>query len=529
MRKLFILGVDGATFDLLKPWTNQGHLPGFGTLLKEGCHATLKSSIPPLSPIAWTSIATGVNPGKHGIYDFLLKKKTENPNQPIFTFATGGDRKTKAFWEILSESGKSSIVVNMPCSYPPDPINGIMISGWDAARDKAKAFHPKELHKEIVEKFGDYYMVPIDILSKREMASKDPQSNRRLHEAVLKMTKYRRETLHYLAKRYPWDIYFGVFYETDIAQHRFWSTLETGALTDSPIFHVYQEIDLFIQDLLNEFGDGIDIMLISDHGFKPLITGVDLNSYLDQQGFLKRRVSIKGKLIFAVLKHFKSLRRMLKSLGRSRWVPEKISNMKPRHMNIDFQNSDVFFEGTYPYFHVLDSGKAKNIVPELLRCLSELEYEGQRVFKKIMPKQDVFWGPYVDQIPEIIGILNDHFEVAGAEVFMAKLGSKENVFLEHVWEGNHSENGVFVFRGNEASQERMETINVFDIAPTILAYYGLPVPAEMDGLPIQDVLGDREITFSDYNIYKDESIGETLRPEDQQAIEERLRALGYIA
>lgn len=529
MRKLFILGVDGATFDLLKPWTNEGHLPGFHRLLKEGCHATMKSSIPPLSPIAWTSIATGVNPGKHGIYDFLLKKTSEGSTQPYFTFATGGDRKTKAFWEILSESGKSCIVVNMPCSYPPDPINGVMISGWDAARDKAKAFHPKGLYEEIIERFGDYYMVPIDILSKREMASKDPQSNQRLHEAVLKMTRLRKDILRYLAKKYPWDIYFGVFYETDIAQHRFWNTLEEGSHTESPIFQVYQEIDSFIQDLLNDYGDEIDIMLVSDHGFKPLITGVDLNAYLDQQGFLERRVSIKGKLIFTVLKHFKSLRRILKNIGRSRWVPERISNMKPRHMNIDFKNSDVFFEGTYPYFHVLQSGKDKETVPALLQSLADLEYDGNKVFKKILPKEDVFWGPYVDQIPEIIGILNDHFEVAGAEVFMAKMGGKESVFLDHVWEGNHSENGVFIFRGNDVQGKQIETINVFDVAPTVLAHYGLPIPTEMDGLPVIDVLGDREIAYSDYNIYKDESIAATLTPEDQQAIEERLRALGYIA
>ncbi|MDY0041523.1 MAG: alkaline phosphatase family protein, partial [Desulforhabdus sp.] len=510
MRKLFILGVDGATFDLLKPWTIQDHLPGFAKLLNEGCHAVLKSSIPPLSPIAWTSIATGVNPGKHGIYDFLLKKTTNDSEQPYFTFATGGDRKTKAFWEILSEAGKSCIVVNMPCSYPPDPINGIMISGWDAARDKAKAFHPKQLYQEITKEFGEYYMVPIDILSKREMASKDVQSNQRLHEALLKMTRLRRRVLGYLAKKYPWDIYFGVFYETDIAQHRFWSTLAKGAEADSPIFHVYQEIDFFIQDLLRDFGDEIDIMLVSDHGFKPLLTGIDLNSYLDQQGFLRRKISIKGKLIFVLLRHFKSLRRTLKSVGRSSWLPERISNMKPRHMNIDFENSDVFFEGMYPYFHVLDKGKDRDIIPKLLQSLAKLEYKGQKVFKKILPKHDVFWGPYVDQVPEIIGILNDHFEVAGAEVFMSKLGSKDNVFLDHVWEGNHSENGVFIFRGNEARREQMETINVFDIAPTILAYYDLPIPTEMDGLPIQDVLGNREVTYSDYNIYKDESVAGTL-------------------
>ena len=529
MKKLFVLGVDGATFDILKPWIAAGHLPGFGQLMSDGCHALLKSTIPPLSPVSWTSIATGVNPGKHGVYDFLMKKEIGGNQRPLFSFARGSDRKAKAFWEIFTEHEKSSIIVNMPCSYPPDPINGQMISGWDSAPDRSLAFHPKNLYDEIKEKFGEYYMGPFDLLDKSEMVHTNPESNRKLHEAMLAITKMRRKVLLYLVREYPWDMFFGVFTETDVVSHRFWHTLDPENFQSSPIFQVYREIDGFILELLKTFGNDIDIMVISDHGFTSLYSGIDLNFLLEQNGFLKRRVSTTGFLLFFLLRRMKTLRRRLKSVLRKNWMPAKFATMKPRHMNIDFKNSRIFFEGSYPFFYASPGSNNQELFPELKQSLAALKYEGKFVFKDILRNEDAFWGPYSDQIADYVGILNDHFEVAGADAFMGEGMRNKQVFCDHVWDGNHSENGVFIFKGEGVPAKQLDRLNVFDIAPTVLAYYGIPIPKELDGKPIEDVLGSREICYSDYNIYKDDSVkGKELTKDESEALEDRLKSLGYL-
>jgi hypothetical protein len=128
-----------------------------------------------------------------------------------------------------------------------------------------------------------------------------------------------------------------------------------------------------------------------------------------------------------------------------------------------------------------------------------------------------------------VGILNDHFETGGADAFMGEGMRNKQVFCDHVWGGNHSENGIFIFKGEGIPVKQLDRLNVFDIAPTVLAYHGIPIPKELDGKPIENVLGSREICYSDYNIYKDDTIkGKALTKDDDKALEERLKALGYL-
>ena len=526
MRRLFILGIDGATFDVLKPWVADGHLPNFARLFDEGCHSVMQSSTPPLSPVAWTSIATGVNPGKHGIYDFITGSRAEGADLPTFNFATGRNRKTKAFWEIFTELDRPSIVVNMPASYPPDPVNGLMISGWDATQNISKAFYPRELHEEIVAECGAYYMTPLDLISKATMLRTDPASLKKLGDATIKSAQQRRRVTRYLATKHPWDVFFGVFTETDIAQHRFWDSVDSTDLESNVIFQVYREVDLFVGDLFSEFGDDIDIMVVSDHGFRSMSAAVDLDLYLQQQGFLHRNSSASSSLRTTVLRCARFLRPIIKRLR-----PASSKNrpaVKPRHATIERDKSRVFFEGKYPYFYVLPPNKAEDLLPELQNSLMSLCYGDDPVFKKVVQSDEVFWGPYAKDMPDVVGIINEQFSVSGAGILMAQ-PQKKGVFGDHMWNGIHAPNGIFMFRGKAVEQGQFDTINVFDVTPTILARCGIPIPNEMDGKPIPAVLSSQEPQYSDYNIYKDPSVTVTdISDDDESELRNRLDALGYL-
>ena len=154
MRRLLIIGLDGATFDLIRPWAEDGKLPNLKGLLDKGSYGSLASTIPPMTFPSWNTFMTGMNPGKHGIYDFTERKRGTFEIQLINSL----HRRCKTIWKVLSDAGKRVGVVGLPVCYPPEPLNGVMISGFDApvAVANEKVMYPPELYKEIKEAIGGY-------------------------------------------------------------------------------------------------------------------------------------------------------------------------------------------------------------------------------------------------------------------------------------------------------------------------------------------------------------------------------------
>ena len=129
MPRVFIIGWDGATFDLIRPWAAEGKLPTLARLMVAGATGHLQSTLPPMTFQAWSSFLTGKNPGKHGIFDFTRQR----PGSYELEFVNGGHRHGDSFWRLLSDAGRKVISISVPCTYPPEAVNGIMISGFDAA------------------------------------------------------------------------------------------------------------------------------------------------------------------------------------------------------------------------------------------------------------------------------------------------------------------------------------------------------------------------------------------------------------
>jgi predicted AlkP superfamily phosphohydrolase/phosphomutase len=144
MTKTVLIGIDGATLDLALPWIKEGKLPAFAKIKNKGVHGKLRSTTPYYSAPAWVSMVTGVQPGKHGIYDFF---RTDTPNKNI---VNSRYRKAPAIWKMLSNKGKRSIIVNVPGSYPPEKINGVMITGLLTPSPDSNYTYPKELKKALV-------------------------------------------------------------------------------------------------------------------------------------------------------------------------------------------------------------------------------------------------------------------------------------------------------------------------------------------------------------------------------------------
>jgi len=160
-RKVFCVGLDGATFDLIRPWVAAGELPHLEKIMQGGVWGELESVIPPISAPAWTSFMTGKNPGKHGIFGFTKQKRGSYEER----FVNRQLIKSETLWKGLGDSGKKVIVVNVPITYPPEEVNGCLVSGMDAPSTKSPYAYPPELREKINRVTGGKYRIHLHLRS----------------------------------------------------------------------------------------------------------------------------------------------------------------------------------------------------------------------------------------------------------------------------------------------------------------------------------------------------------------------------
>src|SRR5215510_5464616 len=145
---LLVIGLDGATLDLVRPWVAAGRLPVLADLMARGAWGPLRSTIPAATFPAWTSLVTGVNPGRHGVLDFTERV----PGTHRVRFVNGSYRRAPALWTRLTRAGRRVAVVTVPATYPPEPVAGVMVSGFDsplAAAADGSFVHPRSFYPEL--------------------------------------------------------------------------------------------------------------------------------------------------------------------------------------------------------------------------------------------------------------------------------------------------------------------------------------------------------------------------------------------
>ena len=193
MPKLFVIGLDGATFDLIRPWVAQGKLPTFKKLMDGGAWSELRSTVPPVTASAWSSFMTGKNPGAHGLFDFMQRKRDSYDLAPVSVM----DRDGRAVWDLLGDASKRVIVMNVPVTWPPQPVNGLLVTGMLTPRNAENYTYPHELADELQRQIGEYIVYSDEVYSKGR------------GEIFLNALKYsaeqRTRAAEYLMQKYPWD------------------------------------------------------------------------------------------------------------------------------------------------------------------------------------------------------------------------------------------------------------------------------------------------------------------------------------
>jgi len=554
-KKVLVIGIDGATFDIINPLIDGGKLPNLKKLIRSGASGILKSTFPPMSPPAWVSFMTGKNPGSHSIFGFreydARSYNCYGVNMINSSFFSG-----KTIFDILSSKGLKVGVFKVPLTYPPWKVNGVMVSGFPSP-DLRKAFtYPPELG----EKLGKMALVSIENFNKMGPDGK-------LKEIKFDLDK-RLANVEDLITSSTYDFFMFVLNTTDAIQHFFWKYMVSGLNGDrsyevdrfkNVIFDMYEQVDAGIGKILEKVENDTLVVVMSDHGGMACSTKYfHVNAWLKSKGFLSTKNDLTGKLTGRL----SFVINILASKGIT-WIPtfrkimpEKIQknasdiahglrSIDTRHtlaystplyantcgieINLEGRQSDGIVKSGAEYEKLRD-----DIINELKVIRTE---EGNRIVEEIYKKEEIYSGPEIERAPDIVFIFKSEYEAGNAiESQLITPVDKKSI---DIWNGYHSMDGVLIFRGEKIKKGmKIEHSELIDILPTIMYALNLSVPTDVDGRVLKEIFED-DFKFKTDDKTDDVVLGKLtysktkkkkiiLSKDEEDKIKKRLEGLGYL-
>jgi predicted AlkP superfamily phosphohydrolase/phosphomutase len=533
----------------------QGYMPFLSTVEQRGALGTLSTIYPPVTAPAWSSFMTGKNPGKHGVYEFLHRKRGTLEQIPVNAGMLGSE----TLWEMMSKAGKRMVVVSVPLCYPPFPVNGTLMSDFLAPKGARDLSYPPELLKEVEDRFGEY------LLYHQQVYTKDNVAN--VLAELEEHTEYRQRVAEYLLQRDAWDFAMVYFEGTDRLQHELWHIIDPTSPMHDPreanqfgertrnYYRVLDEDVRKLAELALEQDPDTTIILMSDHGFGAIHKFVNFNIWLLQEGFLQLKQDLPTQLKHALFNFgftpslgyklsmnfgFANLRLSQGITNRNRildWVRRGFLSFR----NVDWSRTRAFSSGNYgqifvnlkgrePYGSVEphDFERVYADVTARLRALQDPQ-TGARVVERIYTQSEIFWGPFVNDAPDIAFLLAENYKALGTLEFAS------NKIVEPAFgnSGDHRMDGFVGMLGSEIKPAtKIENANIMDVTPTILYLMGLPIPSDLDGQVLTAPLSERLLRSSE--ILQGAALGsrDQIVPdysdEESEEVKERLRALGYL-
>jgi predicted AlkP superfamily phosphohydrolase/phosphomutase len=534
-QKVLIIGWDGATFDVLMPLIELGIMPNLQALLKQGASGVLQSTIPPVTAPAWTSFATGVNPGKHGV---ITWQRLIDNNTPAKRVIDSQDVKAPRFWEWLE--AHTIGLVNLPITYPPIPMNGFTVAGMLTPNLESQYTFPSHL-RESLDQITGGYVIDVDIEG-ASTNSHDEESSLTLIRSIQVACRRRTKAAVHLAKKFQPDLYIVVFVVPDRIQHILWPYATNAefsgknAIVQNAVTETYQQLDASLGILLTEIVDQhTTVILLSDHGFCNLHSVVYMNGWLSEQGLLSYRRSMAIRGVARNL--YRSLRRSLSGhlvrRGRAFFSADAMIDWKHTHAfaagTMD-HGVNVNLRGREP-FGIVEEEEYQSLRQELRQQIETLRdpRTGTLIAKQVLFREEAYQGPYVDLAPDIVYELNPGYKVVPTPASGFRIEDVSNVG----W-GFHDSNGILVMNGPDiVPGTQLGKARIEDIAPTVLYLMSKPVPKSMDGRVLGEAffpnhLQEAPLTFTDWKPPPQAKASTIYEKPEQLAIEARLRDLGYL-
>ncbi|MBW3595187.1 MAG: alkaline phosphatase family protein [Actinobacteria bacterium] len=538
LSKVLLLGLDGMTDRVLDPAFEAGHLPRLKALLDRGVRGKLTSTVPPYTPPGWTSIFTGVNPGKHGIFGFTLGNIQRE--QGLVRL----DRvRAPALWNIANAQDKRVGLFNVPMTFPPPPVDGFAVAGMltpEGGGETPRGFtHPPELAERLVAAAGAYE-IDIDVDYDQDWKSTA------IIERLSRNLALKRAALRYLLETNgDVPILFAVLEAPDRLMHVHYKYIdpdcphfdrpEAGPIRERA-WAFFDEMDEVIGDLLAWAGDDGWIVTMSDHGFGPKEKVVNVNVALREWGLLS--VAGAGTALGSAGAR-RLARRVKKVIPKAAYRKAKTASRQ----TIDWSKTKAFaspnpqqgiyvnLRGREPHGIVADSDY-ESVRDEIIERFSTLRDpdDGAPVLDRMHKREEVLDGPLTPEAPDLFPVCRDYSYELSDGLFSPSVITD----YRDLPRGFHHSDGIFGIAGPAVSAAAGQRAHLYDITPTALYLAGCALP-EMDGTVLLEFLPEDLVAASPVRVERmdlplagEGAEARPYSPEEEAQIEESLRNLGYL-
>jgi predicted AlkP superfamily phosphohydrolase/phosphomutase len=529
-RRVLVLGLDGAEWNIIDPLLEEGGLPALAQVIGRGVRAPLESCIPPLSAPAWVTFLLGAGPGRHGVTDFVHRdaRLYEGSTGRV---TTSGDFPKQTLFDAAGWAGLRVASVAVPMTYPWWPVNGVMVAGGFVPGGRL-AVSPSELSAQLD-------VGRLDLGGGNRVLMFPP--GRRVEALDVQLDRY-VEMGRRVVGLEPFDLTMAVVHTPDNAHHCFWPTDGSPAFRDRWIGHFYERVDRYLEEMLAL--DSWDLVVImSDHGGGPRpARRLAVNRWLADLGLLVFRPGYRS-----VANRFAERAKQngrLRQLVRTRApgaVRRAVSGVTQAAGAIDWARTRAY--GSYvfqPYFGVevnvagrqpfgvVDPSCTADVVDEVVGRLRSSAASLDLPVRDVLRREEAF-GPHADpRLPDVVLQLAD--DVEGSNSVEGSVLTANGSSGPHDTLGYHSRHGILVMAGEGVRRGDGGRAGLQDVAPTVLSYLGVPLPETMDGTPLGHFFEEGYLTERRVDGVPEgpPSVESGVSVEEEREIIESLRGLGYL-
>ena len=455
-KRVLIIGWDCAAPELVFE-AFKDDMPNTRRLMEESIYGELESTIPPITVPAWMCMMTSRDPGELGVYGFRNRK---DYSYDAMTIANSHAVRVPTLWDLLGKAKKKSVVLGVPLTYPAKPFQGWMVTSFLTPDRNAQWTFPRRLTREIDQVASDYM---IDIPNFR--TERRPE----LAQQLLKMTAERFKLARYLLETKDWDFFAMVEMGSDRLHHafwRFWDKKHRKYEPNSPFAETmrnyYRNLDEELGKTLESVDDNTTIMIVSDHGAKRMDGGICVNEWLRQHGYL----TLKSE-----------------PQGITRWTADLVDWKKTKAWGEGGYYGRIFInvEGREPNGIVSpqDYERVRDALKEQLEAI--VDEDGENINTRVF-KPEAVYRECRNIPPDLIVYFGNLFWRSVGSVGYNSIYTYENDTGPD--DCNHAEMGMFILKNSGDARGRVSPKHLYDIAPTVLAEFGIDIPSKMQGKPI---------------------------------------------
>lgn len=511
-----VVGIDGAHYELIQPWLDEGRLPNIAEVLESGVVSDLESVLPPVTSPNWKAYATGRNPGQLGIYWW----ENINTKEQHVYYPSERKREYPEFWELIAQDDPVG-VIGVPTTYPPTAIDVFYVAGAPDAEESGFA-HPESVESFLKEEL-DYRVTK----SKAHRMENNPN---KAAADILNLIELRFQAADRLLDRYNVSFLQVTTFYINTLQHYCWD----GEYTRRG----WEIIDKYIGNYLT---DDVNLVLMSDHGSNKIELAFHINTWLQQEGYLHLNKTVSD-LLYRLGMDNKSLSGLAKTLQIREVAPKLVPDKLLQHIpestgevtkeakagKVDWEKSEALASGQGPVYLTLGNKSARYEIVrnEIIKKLEKLKAPDNRpIVNNVHKGEKIYSGKYIDEAPDIV------IDQAPGIHILGGIG-RDTIFSEPSEEGWKAENkrkGLFAASGPDFAAGQIENLSILDLAPTLLHLHNQTIPESLDGSVRSEIFSLKSDAKSREPTISDEVEGYSPDSKvDEIDLKSKLEDLGYL-